>query len=67
MIEPELQVVLGFLASLVDLCTATSGSKINEAIAALDKLVKKFGLFGAIEHVEIPRVQAARGGATQHL
>eukprot|EP00975_Prorocentrum_lima_P036836 7751562-Prorocentrum_lima.AAC.1 len=38
MIEPELEVVLGFLASFVDLRRATSGRKINEAIDKLEKL-----------------------------
>eukprot|EP00975_Prorocentrum_lima_P015816 3356714-Prorocentrum_lima.AAC.1 len=32
-----------------------------------EKLAKKSALFGEIEHVLSPRVQAARGGATQLL
>eukprot|EP00975_Prorocentrum_lima_P060394 12663980-Prorocentrum_lima.AAC.1 len=45
MTKPELEMVLGVLASFVDLRTATAGPNTNKAIDELEDLVKKLGLF----------------------
>eukprot|EP00975_Prorocentrum_lima_P029958 6284979-Prorocentrum_lima.AAC.1 len=68
MSTPELEEVVGFIASFVDLNTSTYDCpKSEEAIDKLSKFVKKFGLFGVVNHVYTPRVQAVGGDATQLL
>eukprot|EP00975_Prorocentrum_lima_P028942 6081456-Prorocentrum_lima.AAC.1 len=50
MTEPELDVVLGILTSFVDLRSAASGKKMDQAVRGLEQRVKEFGLFGEIGH-----------------